>query len=302
MAQNSFLEKDNPVDFFYLDRQRISSLIGQLSDRGMLTGLKASFGKSHSHEGTAGGSVAVAKVEGKTSRVLSESSEETYDPFWTHAYTFLQDLEANFAVPLDSARLGSLVKFQAIVQFLDLKIMQDLWEPSARAFLHSQPAQSNATSTAGSNLSRKKRREQQRQAPQQVPPIAEAVKLGLDVLKAVPHLLHMTFLAPPYRLWAPAQPEYLTISGEHLSMKFGAVVDGIWTVLGIVDGMIGEPRAPLPINSVLDGFTTAMSGLREMIGRPRDHWGLSLIGIYAPIQGCAEAEADPPAPSPNQPE
>ena len=49
---------------------------------------------------------------------LARSSE-----CWTHAYSFLQDLEANFAVPLETARMGSLVKFDALVQFLDLKIV-----------------------------------------------------------------------------------------------------------------------------------------------------------------------------------
>jgi len=121
MAQNLFLEKDNPVDFLYLDRNRISSLMGQLSDRGMLVGLKSVVAKSEGREGTAGGSIAVAKAEGKASRILSESAEETYDPFWTHAYSFLKDLESNFAVPLDQARMGSLVKFDAFIQFLDLK-------------------------------------------------------------------------------------------------------------------------------------------------------------------------------------
>jgi hypothetical protein len=164
MAQNSFLEKDSPVDFLYLDKQRISSLIGQLSDRGTLIGLKSVVAKSQSKEATAGGTIAVAKAEGKTSRSSSESSEETYDPFWTHAYTFLQDLEANFAVPLDRARVGSLVKFEGLIQFLDLKIMRNLWEPSVRAFLFAQPQ-----SPPARPVSRSKRREQRSQPPRVLP-------------------------------------------------------------------------------------------------------------------------------------
>lgn len=139
MAQSLFLESDNPVDFLYLDKQRISSLIGQLSDRGMLTGIKSAVAKSHTTEGTADiGIPLLAKTEGKHSRTSVESQEETYDPFWVHVYTFLQDLEANFAVPLGRARLGSLVKFNALVQFLDLRIMRNLWEPAGMAFLQSQ--------------------------------------------------------------------------------------------------------------------------------------------------------------------
>ena len=147
MAQSSFLDKDSPVDFLYLDKQRVSSLIGQLSDRGMLIGLKSMVAKSQGKEGTAG-LTAVAKAEGKISKSFSESSEETYDPFWMHAYTFLQDLEANFAVPLNTARVGDMVKFRGLVQLLDLKILRNLWEPGLRAFVlsqgqHNSPARSS---------------------------------------------------------------------------------------------------------------------------------------------------------------
>jgi hypothetical protein len=67
MAQSLFLESDNSVDFLYLDKQRISSLIGQLSDRGMLTGFKSVVGKSQATEGVADlGVPLLAKAEGST--------------------------------------------------------------------------------------------------------------------------------------------------------------------------------------------------------------------------------------------
>jgi hypothetical protein len=243
MAQSLFLEKDSPVDFLYLDRQRVASLAGQLSDRGMLVGLKSVFQKSQSKEGKASGTVFVASTEGKISGTSSESSEETYDPFWTHAYSFLRDLEENFAVPLDAARMGSLVKFDGLVQFLDMKIISNLWEPTLRAF---------------------------------------------SVLRAA------------------AQPDNLTISSDALVMKFGAVIDGIWTVVGIVDGRIGDSPQPFKINPMLDGVVTAMAGFREIVGRPRDHWGLTPIATYAPLRGAVETEAEAQAgdstPSENQEE
>jgi hypothetical protein len=80
MAQSLFLEKDSPVDFLYLDRQRISSLIGQMSDRGMLVGLKSVVSKTQGREAAGGGNIAVAKAEGKLSKAFSESSEERTTP------------------------------------------------------------------------------------------------------------------------------------------------------------------------------------------------------------------------------
>lgn len=290
MAQSLFLENDSPVEFLYLDRQRIASLVGQLSDRGMLTGYKSVVQKSQSKEGKTASSVLVATVEGKLSGASSESSEETYDPFWTHAYSFLQDLETNFAVPVANGRLGSLVKFDAFVQFLDLKIMRNLWEPSAKAFLsQAQEAAPRAASTSRQQTRREQRQQESRRRNSQMP---EGIKFGLEIIKEVPHLLHMTFLSESgFRFWAAAQPDYLTISSDALLMKFGAVVDGLWTVVGIVDGMIGDPPAPLKINLILDSIVTAMAGIREAVGRPKDHWGLTPIAIYAPLRGLAETEA-----------
>jgi hypothetical protein len=266
MARSLFLESDNPVDFLYLDRQRVSSLIGQLSDRGMLTGYKSSVGKASSVEGHVEASAVLAKAEGKKGRVSSESAEETYDPFWTHVYSFIQDLEANFAVPLERGRIGSLVKFEGFVQFLDLGLLRNLWEPSAKIV--------SEAVTPGSELTNEQ-------------------KFGAQFLKEFPHLFHLTFLARGgFRLWAAVQPANLTISSADLTMKYGAVMDGIWTSIGIVDGGIGPQPDPLPVNDTLDGVVKAMTLLRQFVGRPQDHFGFTPLAIYSPIHGIAEAEAE----------
>jgi hypothetical protein len=189
--------------------------------------------------------------------------------------------------------MGSLVKFDGLVQFLDLKIMRNLWEPILRAYLRSQGTPENVPSAGN----RKHRREKH---PTQSP-IPDVMKFGLEIMKEVPHLLHMTFLGPEgLRFWAAAQPDYLTISSDSLVMKFGAVVDGVWTIVGIVDGRIGKPPEPVTISPALDGIVTAMAAFREFAGRPRDHWGLTPIAIYAPLRGAAETEVVPdPVPTPS---
>ena len=263
----------------------------------MQTGVKSSVAKSHTSEGAADLSVPlVFKTEGKHPRTSAESKEDTYDPFWAHVYAFLQDLEANFAVPLSQARFGSLVKFSALIQFLDLKIMRNLWEPAGRIFLQSQ----NDKKDAAPSTSRQRHRAQQRkQSTHAQPPVADAARIGIDVLKGVPHLLHMTFMSKSdddviYNLWSAIQPDYLTIASEDLVMKYGAVMDGLWTVVGIVDARIGPAIQPWKLTPVLDSLATAMAGLREIIGRPEGHWGLTPIAIYAPLQGAAEAEIESP--------
>src|SRR5690349_13191319 len=125
MEQSLFLENDNPVEFLYLDKLRIASLIGQLSDTGMLTGYKSVISKTGSKEGSGNINARIASFGAKLGKTSLESSEQTYDPFWTHAYSFLQDLEKNFSVPLENARVGSLVSFTAFVQFVDLRMMRN---------------------------------------------------------------------------------------------------------------------------------------------------------------------------------
>jgi len=113
MEQSSFLESDNPVEYLYLDKNRISSLSGQLSEKGILTGLKSTVGTTVNREAQAGGAIpGVAQIAGKRSRTFNDSAEETYAPFWANAFSFLRDLEANYAVPLDKARIGSLVNLK----------------------------------------------------------------------------------------------------------------------------------------------------------------------------------------------
>jgi hypothetical protein len=284
MAQSLFLEKDSPVEFLYLDRRRIASLIGQLSDNGMLVGLKSTSQKQRGQEGNATGNIGIAKGEVKRSGSSSASSEETYDPFWAHAFSFLQDLEANFAVPLADGRIGSLVKFKSYIQIIDLKLMRNLWEPIGRAV-------SSASAQPIASLSRKQKKEQRLTPEQQLSQLT--MKLGIDVLKEAPHLLHLTFLAAesPIKLWAVGDPDYLTISSDALSMKFGVAISGCWTVVGIMDAGVGEQPEPWGVNSLIDGVTTAICGLREVIGRPKDFYGLTPIAIYSPITGIAECEA-----------
>ena len=68
----------------------------------------------------------------------------------------------------------------------------------------------------------------------QQPQVADEMKIGLEILKEVPHLLHMTFISQSantiFKLWGAVQPDYLTISSQDLVMKYGAVLDGLWTV------------------------------------------------------------------------
>lgn len=282
MEQGLFLENDNPVEYLYLDKQRISSLIGQLSEKGVLTGLKSTVSKAVNREAQAGGTLpGLAQMGGKRSRTTSDSAEETYDTFWANAFSFLRQLEANYAVPLDKARLGSLVKFDAFLQFVDLRIIHSMWGAIAQARLDSLPV-------PDPSLPKKKQREMK-------PDFSAEEKLGLALLPKLPHLLHMTFLAAdentPFRFWAALNPEHLTITSEDLTMKFGAVIDGKWTVVGIVDGGIGDSSPALPINDLLDGVIKALVNVREMLGRPKDHWGITPYAIYTPIAGIAEIEA-----------
>lgn len=252
----------------------------------MLTGLKSTVVKTINREGQAQGAIpGVAQIGGKRSRTSQESAEETYDPFWTNAFSFLRDLEVNFAVPLNKARMGSLVKFDAFLQFVDLRIMRSLWDPAAQVWAGSHPEP---------NPSYPKKKQREMRTAQQLSP---EVKFGLDIVKELPHLIHMTFLTASdeitLRLWAAIKPEHLTISSEDLTMKYGAVIDGKWTVVGLIDAKIGESPDPLPVNELLDVVIRTLVNVRTFIGRPKDHWGLTPIAIYTPMIGVAETETAP---------
>lgn len=283
MAQSSFLEKDNPVEFLYVDKQRISSLTGQLSDRGVLTGYRSTVAKTTLREGQTGlGLPAIAKADVKASQTASESAEEIYDPFWTHAYSFLQDLEANYAVPLDHARLGSLVKFEAAIQFVDLGLVKNLWGPALKA--HQWQNQQASTPASGN---RKQRREQSKAQ------LSPDMSLSVEILKEVPHLFHMTFLSltpeAAFYFWASVRQEFLTIPSADLTMKYGSALDGIWSVVGIIDAKPGLPPEPFRTNELMDGVVSTLDQIRRFVGRPLDYFGITPIAIYTPLAGAAES-------------
>ncbi len=276
MGPNSFLENENPVEFLYLDRERISSLIGQSSDQGVLTGFKSSVTATRGREGHAeGGAPLLGKVGGSRSRLSTEYAEHTYDPFWQHAPSFLRDLEANFAVPLENSTFGSLVKFESFVQCIDVRIMRNFWGVAVDAFIGSIPTGPKATP------------EQRAQAKH----FKDNKQMILTVMAEMPHLLHMTFLSTAgLRLWAAAKPNSLTMSSEDLVMKFGSVLDGKWNVVGIVDAFPGAPTQPFKVSDGIDGIITAMGQYRQMFGRPTDHFGLTPLAIYMPLVGISETE------------
>lgn len=280
MAQDSSLENDLLVEFFYLDKLRLASFAGQLSDKGVPTSLKSLAAKTHKITGEASAGIpAIAAGKSGLDRTTAESVEQTYDPFWTHAYTFLRELEREYAEPLPTARMGSLVKFKALVQLLDLRLLRNVWEPAAMIHAGQQDDLRNTQPST-----RQGRRDQRR--AQRIDPTAE---LALKVLKEIPHSVHMSFMtADGIRLWSAIQPTNLTLGSEDLMMKHGVAIDGLWTVVGIVDANVGEQPATLPLNDLLNGVVTAMNQLRALIGRPFDHFGLTPIAIYKPLGGVIE--------------
>jgi len=232
--------------------------------------LKSLVSKSDKVAGEASAGIpAIASSKAGLDKTIGESQEATYDPFWTHAYTLIQELERNYTVDLEKARIGSLVKFEGFVQLLDMRLMRNVWEPAGKLYLEQQMQAAPQPST------RQGRRDQKREIRQQAIP---AIELGLQILREVPHSVHMTFLtASGLRLWSAIQPSGLTIGSEDLTMKYGVTLEGKWTAVGIVDAGIGPQAAPIPLNEFLDTITKAVNDLRAVIGR-----------IYAPLRGLAD--------------
>lgn len=294
MARDLFLENESPVDFLYIDRNRVASLIGQLSDRGMLINLKQTVSRGSETQAAAG---VKSLLEGRMTRSAADLSEETYDPFWSHAYSFLRDLQLNFASPLrGESRFGSIVVTSGSLQIVDLRMMKNLWEPSIKAAMLATQHNDEATARSSANRPPRSRRN-----PGPAAPLPEAVggqqqtfvqfmSLVAEMLKHVPHLVHAAFLSESgFKLWAPLQPQFLTVNSEDLLMKYGAVIDGTWTVVGILDGFC-IPRQPFPVSPLLDSVMTTTNQLREQIGRPEGFFGLTPIAIFQSLLGVSESE------------
>lgn len=279
------------LDIFYNDSQRVGSFLSQFDDSGHLQKVMQRESASKSQKraysvnlsggatllGT-GGSGGIGFQRGPSDEG-SESLDREYDPLWSNALVLLDFLEAAKLIETDlsKGRVGQFVKVSGILKIHDMNTLKLAWDiPELRRLMGIDQSK-NST---------KKLPPEQRTA-------VEGLKLGIEILKTMPHGVTSRLYTTSDMIWSSLQARWMTGDASSIALRHGDQMAGVWSMVGILDAMpdLVTPTNFSPDESALlfnlDGFAHFLDVLgpiiRMMIGRPSGHFGVTPLIIYRDV-------------------
>lgn len=236
-------ESSTLVDFLYIDRERLDSLISQTTI-GTLRSVTKTNGTSESslHSGSAG--VPVIKGTISDTKTSNAASTEQYDPFYTQLIKFLNSVQSE-AFDALTPQLLSTPRIMTVTGSLAIRDTNNLEKifpiiaknPSAFGF----PSGSNA-----------------RKMMKSVGDLFSFLHLSTN--------MDLT-LSDGLRVSGPLKDLGLQIKSADISQQYGNLLPGTWYVFGIFDysSTISAPASNQPIdctlNKSIDDCAKAISNL-----------------------------------------
>jgi hypothetical protein len=291
-------------DILYADTRRLSSLLSQFSDDGLLVELSRAAEDAHSV--SAGLSIKV--VKGDTSSTGKSGSTRKIDPQWLLPLLFLDAAKDLIERDIEQAALGSLVLAQGRLIVTDLRILQKLWSsPTAKKFVLQQikdaerdKAREAAANEGENRASRRLAGKKQSEAS------ASEADLIMELLPLLPHSPQVNIVSPDSTVWSTIEPDYLVGTVEDIMLKHGAKVPGGWSMVGILDARPWEEREDEDYDDILtfdDQISIGMHGMdniwkiatglgwpaRQALGRPLLSYGVTPLIIFREIERGADA-------------
>lgn len=236
-------EKKFLYDIIYCDRTRLIPLISQLNAHGLpkdivVTENAGSRGALEAG-GTAGWSFAAkAEAKGKIAADISEStSQETqYDPYWATVLAF-----ADQAVSLakrDDFEIGRLCLVSGSLSAADVSSLRDLMKTQLTRegmMVGLMPDGSVKTSD-------------RKEAKKTYDSLHEVITLYSGLVQGI-------LKSGEDEYWMSLEREHLSFSAEEIILKFGSIIPGNWSILGIYDS---APAVTQDVDIPEDGGIQAM--------------------------------------------
>ncbi|WP_440216256.1 DUF6414 family protein [Chromobacterium piscinae] len=269
MAQE-FQSIDSLFDFLYLDRGRLSAIMAQVFDDGVLLHSKKT--ESNSDQLSSDGEASLHFLKGKLANTSANtvSQEMQFDASWTLPLNVLDGLSEHGFISEDLAgsRIGQLRLVKGVVSILDITMLKKLWNPMQEFFVN-----------------------------QFTPPNANSKAKGAarSQFKSMGHVINELPVAPQMHLqeasglkvWMTLKSDCMVINSDELALKHGGSVPGDWHVLGVIDAL-PEVQSSTQVEMDDDSMLGAMSGMlnaiREFVGRPSDSYGITPILIFRKIE------------------
>ena len=270
---SALTERSSVYDFLYHDPRRIASFLSQFTQYGQpqsLTRSESTAENSSTKNVVAGkaGLLPLGSFTGSGETAASESANQalttTYDPLWQNALALLDYLYQRKLIQRDvaQAKIGQFVLIQGDLDVVDLGTLGRAWGESAFKKL------ALAASGAGPGS----RRGQQRME----------TEAGISFIKVLPYSIQAT-LRGTISVWCCLQSAGMVTPADDLLLKHGVTVQGVWSLLGILDA---APDAQLPaspssnVPDLVGLMRTLAPPARQLLGRPADHYGVTPLLIF----------------------
>lgn len=265
-------EKDGSVfDFVYVDRARLGSLLAQLSDDGIVASSKRTSSKSGINQASMKVAAAILSADGMVNDAASEALERSFDASMLlpiNALTVLQEsgLLHEGVCPGDTiVPLGGIVHLRGFFAVHDIEMVRRLWQPMVQLMLADEAPHN-----------RKAKREQ--------------IDLAGKVIKDIPPTVQFSMLTSDgVSCWGLLNDNDPTFSTHNLGLKHGALLQGEWHLIGILDAYPdnGDGFNPFLGEGLLGVMGPVMDELRKVIGRPARAFGVTPLALFRPI-GAAQ--------------
>jgi hypothetical protein len=159
--------------------------------------------------------------------------------------------------------LGSIaIAKDCFIRIVDYASFDGLWEPAMKAYRAAQPTET----------------------------LPAAFNEMIEVMKAMPRVIHAHFLAPDTGLlWSSLEPGGLMIPRDDLTLKHGGTISGRWQALYVLDTDADDGAPPDTENwssgDVGNGLLLTMHALKTFLGRPSTWLGITPLMIFRDIAG-----------------
>ncbi len=292
------------LDFLYQDARRVGSFLAQFDPSGHLTGLKQSESVSEQTGGDGsvrvGGIALLGGLGGSVTRRTgisgSESSERSYDPFWTNARALLDFLEERRLVSrqLDqTSRLGQFVVTSGKLIVSDMSLLKVVWEiPELKKTLFDAGILQNINQAKKNNPNI---------GTAELASMKNEWNLMLKMIPSLPHKLQGHLLGRSVSAWFSLDENSVVGNSTDIILKHGPLLSGDWSVLGIVDALPYDPdfladdgRSMIQLIADTTGagagqMAIHLAGISQRaMGRPAGYYGLTPLLIYRKVEAVLE--------------
>lgn len=256
-AQLELSESSSLIDFLYVDKERVDSLISQLRN-GTLRSVTKTIGTSEGSFMSGKGNIEVVSGKIASKNKTKEEASEEYDPYHSQIIGLLNDLSISPLQSLPSLCSGKLVCIQAPIKIRDLRSIKKLMpvlEKNSKFF--QLPNNHN---------------------------IKNIFKAMTSMIEAMDDSIELSIKFDSTLISGTLREGCLSIQQSDLNRTYGIDLPGKWYILGILDSQVKNNSeniisSPGTIEDAIDACTTAINQLYS-----NAHYGIVPILIYREIK------------------